>query len=84
MNQIKATFEQTSVLEVDQLVQVLVEIKKVVRAENRVIFTRLQTELNAELNPKNSFDINAMKFMTVAEESIKTFKEQIANFKQLL
>ena len=82
MNQIKTTFEQTSVLEIDQLVQVLVEIKKVVRAEKRVIFTRLQSDLKAELNPKNSFDINAMEFMTVAEESIKTFKEQITNFKQ--
>ena len=82
MNQIKTTFEQTSILEADQLVQVLVEIKKVVRAEKRVIFTRLQSELKAESSPKNYFDINAMKFMTVAEESIKTFKEQITNFKQ--
>ena len=84
MNQIKTAFEETSVLEAYQLVQVLVEIKKVVRSEKRVIFTRLQSELKAELNDKNSFDINAMKFMTVAEESFKTFKEQITNFKQLL
>ena len=82
INKIKITFKQESILSTDQLISILAEAKKLIIAEKEVAFKRLQTELKFYSKSDQNIEIDCKKFMTLAEESMPSLKDNISAFKQ--
>ena len=82
LNDIKITFKHKSILNTDQLTSILEEARKLIIAEKTVAFKRLQTELKFYSKFDQNIEIDCKKFMTLAEESMPSLKDNISDFMQ--